>query len=206
MSKIWTLMLLTSIITLLFVNPTAALQSMLSGSNAALTLALTLVAMYGFWLGFFAILEKTGISNLISKLLGPLVRFLFKGSSKEAQKLISLNMAANLIGLGNAATPMGIGAIKQLDSGTKKANTNMIMLVVISSTSLQLLPTTVIGLRSQHASADPTSFLLACFVATIVSTVVGVTLVKILSRIFKDEGVKKGKEKKALPLLPTASL
>jgi len=180
-------MLIASVSTLIFIDPNAVLESMLRGSNAALRLALELVAMYGLWLGFFAILEKTGVSKLIAKLLGPLIRFLFKGASKEAQKLISLNMSANLIGLGNAATPMGIGAIKELDTGGKKANTNMIMLIVISTTSLQLLPSTVITLRSNHNSEAVTSFLLACFIATVLSTVVGIVLVKLMSKIFPDK-------------------
>jgi len=196
MSKIWTLMLIASVATLIFINPSAALSSMLSGSNAALRLSLELVAIYGFWLGFFAILERTGISKLIAKLLGPLVRFLFKGSSKEAQSFISLNMAANLIGLGNAATPMGIGAIRELDTGGKKANVNMIMLVVISSTSLQLLPSTVISMRLQHGSANATSFLVPSLFATILSTIIGIILVKICSKIFKD----KPKDVQTLPV------
>lgn len=180
-------MLIASVSTLIFIDPSAVLESMLTGSNAALRLALELVAIYGLWLGFFAILEKTGVSKLIAKLLGPLIRFLFKGASKEAQKLISLNMSANLIGLGNAATPMGIGAIKELDTGGKKANTNMIMLIVISTTSLQLLPSTVISLRTRHNSQAITSFLLACFIATVLSTVVGIVLVKLMSKIFPDK-------------------
>ncbi|MCL2555872.1 MAG: hypothetical protein FWE03_02480 [Firmicutes bacterium] len=96
-------------------------------------------------------------------------------------------MSANLIGLGSAATPMGIGAIKELDTGGKKANTNMIMLIVISTTSLQLLPSTVISLRTQHNSQAVTSFLLACFIATVLSTIIGIVLVKIMSKIFPDK-------------------
>jgi len=180
-------MLIASVSTLIFIDPSAVLESMLAGSNAALRLSLELVAVYGLWLGFFAILEKTGASKLIAKLLGPLIRFLFKGASLEAQKLISLNMSANLIGLGSAATPMGIGAIKELDTGGKKANTNMIMLIVISTTSLQLLPSTVISLRTQHNSQAVTSFLLACFIATVLSTIIGIVLVKIMSKIFPDK-------------------
>jgi spore maturation protein A len=204
LSKIWSIMLISSVATLLFINPSLVLKSMLAGSTASVRLSIELVAMYGFWLGFFAILERTGISNLIAKILSPLIRFLFKGSSKDAQKYISMNMAANLIGLGNAATPMGINAIKALDTGTGKANTNMIMLVVISSTSLQLLPATVISMRLSHGSINATSFLFPCLVATVISTILGVILVKVFSKIFPDEKRarrKGGKAKVALPKL-----
>jgi len=187
MSKVWLLMLIASITALMFRDPSLAVSSMLKGANSSISLAITLVALYGFWLGFFGILEKLKITGFIAKLLGPLIRFLFKGSSENAQKMISMNMAANLIGLGNAATPMGIGAIKELDDGSGRANTNMIMLVVISATSLQLLPSTVIGMRAAHGSLNPADFLLPCMVSTVLSTVIGVALVKLFSRIFPDK-------------------
>lgn len=187
MSKVWLIMLISSIGTLLFIDPSLAISSMLKGATASVELAISLVALYGFWLGFFGILEKLKITEFIAKLLGPLIRFLFKGSSKQAQKYVSMNMAANLIGLGNAATPMGIGAIKELDDGSGRANTNMIMLIVISATSLQLLPSTVIGMRAGHGSINPSDFLFPCMLATVLSTVIGIALVKLFSKIFPDK-------------------
>jgi spore maturation protein A len=179
---------------------------MLAGANASVELATTLVALYGFWLGFFKILEKLKISDFIEKLLNPLINLLLKGASKEAKKYVAMNMSANLLGLGNAATPMGIGAIKALDDGSGRANTNMIMFVVISATSLQLLPSTVIGMRAAHGSANPSDFLLPCLIATVLSTAIGIVLVKIFSHIFPDtkrEKTKKSRRKQpaALPAL-----
>ena len=190
MSKIWLVMLIASISTLLFTDPKLAVEAMLAGSSASIDLAINLVAMYGFWLGFFAILEKTGISDLISKLLRPLIRFLFKGSSDEAQKYIAMNMSANLLGLGNAATPMGIKSINLLSDG-EKANTNMKMLIVISSTSLQLLPSTVISMRISHGSNGPTDFLLPCMIATVASTIIGIALVKLCAAVFDRKKQKR---------------
>lgn len=183
MSKIWLIMLISSVSTLLFVNPAGAVEAMLAGSNSALTLAMTLVATYGFWLGFFAVLEKTGIADLISRLLRPVIRFLFGGSSDEAQKYVAMNMSANLLGLGNAATPMGIKAVELLGNNEERANDNVKMLIIISSTSLQLLPSTVISMRIAHHSAFPTAFLLACTVATVCSTLIGVALCKIFAKL-----------------------
>lgn len=179
-------MLIAAISALLFTNPDGAVTAMITGSHAAVELAINLVALYGFWLGFFAILEKLNISAFISRLLRPLIRFLFKDLDEETEKYITMNMSANLLGLGNAATPMGINAINRLAKGKSYATTNMIMLIVISATSLQLLPSTVIGLRATHGSASPASFLPASIIATVLSTVIGVLLVKLLSRLFPD--------------------
>lgn len=186
MSKIWFIMLLSAIVTALFRDPSIAVSAMLTGAKDSVELAMELVAVYGVWLGFFALLDKTGIAKVIAKLLRPIIRFLFKGSSDEAQKYISMNMSANLIGLGNAATPMGINAVKLLGDEKESANTNVIMLVVISATSLQILPTTVISMRAAHGSANAADFLLPCIIATVLSTIIGVTLVKICSKLFPD--------------------
>lgn len=186
MSKVWLIMLISALGVALVTDPSMAISAMLSGAENSVQLAMELVAMYGVWLGFFALLEATGVANLIAKLLRPIIRFLFKGSSEEAQKYVSMNMSANLIGLGNAATPMGINAVKLLGDDKESANTNVIMLVVISATSLQLLPTTVISMRAAHGSADAADFLFPCIVATVLSTVIGVALVKLCSKLFPD--------------------
>lgn len=186
MSRIWLIMLLAAIVTSLIKDPSIAISSMLTGAEASVELAMQLVAMYGVWLGFFALLDKTGVADLIAKLLKPLIKKLFKGSSPEAQKYISMNMSANLIGLGNAATPMGINAVKLLGDEKESANTNVIMLVVISATSLQLLPTTVISMRAAHGSSNAADFLVPCIIATVLSTVIGIALVKLCSKLFPD--------------------
>ena len=196
MNAIWLIILLSSIGTLLFVNPDTALTAMLNGSNNAVSLALTLIASYGFWLGFFKLLEKTGVSKVVTKLLRPVIRLLFKDIDKETESLISMNMSANLLGLGNASTPVGISAMNRLEKGGKKANANMIMLSVISATSLQLIPSTVIGMRIAHGSASPTSFLFPCIIATVCSTVIGVVLVKLIS--FLISKIKARKSVKSL--------
>ena len=187
MSKIWLIMLISAVTTALVKDPSIAVEAMLAGATDSVNLAMELVAIYGVWLGFFALLDKTGIAELIAKLLRPIIQFLFKGSSKEAQKYVSMNMSANLIGLGNAATPMGMKAVKLLGDEKESANSNVIMLVVISATSLQLLPTTVISMRAAHGSANAADFLVPCIIATVLSTVIGVALVKLCSKLFPDE-------------------
>lgn len=188
---IWLIILISGIVTMLFTDPDGAVRAMLTGSTNAVNLAISLIATYGFWLGFFALMDKTGISDFIARLLRPLIKKLFKGESADTEKFITMNMSANLLGLGNASTPMGINAINSMNKGKPYATTNMIMLVVISATSLQLIPSTVIGMRIAHGSASPTAFLLPCTVSTVASTVIGIILVKLGAKIFGDEPRRK---------------
>jgi len=192
MSKAWFVMLLASLIALVITNPGQAIASMITGSRNAITLSITLAALYGFWLGFMGIVEKIGLSDWLARRLAPIVKFLFgKDISPETRKLLAVNMSANLIGLGNAATPMGIKAIESMEKpGQKVASIPMIMLVVISATSLQLLPSTVIGLRASHGSNNVTGFLMPSIVATITSTAIGIILVKLLAKVLKDKPIK----------------
>ena len=173
--------MIAGIVAMLVYNPDGAINSMVAGANDAVTLALTLLASYSLWLGLFALVDKIGLGGVIARILRAPVNFLFPNSSPEAKKFVSGNIAANFLGLGNAATPMGISAASKMDDGSGVAGTDAIMLVVLSSTSLQLLPSTVIGLRAAKGSASPAAFLPACIVATALSTLVGVTLVKLIS-------------------------
>lgn len=187
MGKIWFLILASGLTTLLFTDPSAAVTAMTAGSDAAVKLAINLVGVYGLWLGLFGILERLGIADKIAKLLHPLIKILFKNVDPTTEKYITINMSANLLGLGNASTPMGIGAVTRMREGQVVASQNMIMLVVISATSLQLLPSTVIGMRAAHGSSAPADFLLASTVATVLSTVLGILLVKLCGKLFPDE-------------------
>lgn len=187
MAIVWFIIVFCGCAVLSFTNPDLALSSMLDGAKSAVDLSLTLLANYGFWLGFFALVEKLGLGEWLSRVLRPAIRFLFPSISKESEKFVSLNISANLLGLGNASTPMAISAINSMYDGKKYASTNMIMLTVISATSLQIIPTTVIALRLSHGSAFPTAFLIPSIIATVTSTALGVILVKILSKFFPDE-------------------
>ena len=197
MSFVWLLIMLASVTVLLFTDPSAALEAMITGANDSVTLALNLVALYGIWLGVFEILESTGVSDKLARVLRPVVRLLFKGESEETEKYISMNISANLLGLGNAATPMGIGAVGSMkpdEKDARKASPNMIMLIVISATSLQLFPSTVIGLRAAAGSADPADFLLPCTAATVSSTVIGVAGVKLMTALTGKFGRRKRRQ------------
>lgn len=183
----WLIILASGLAALLVTDPDAAATAMSAGSVEAVKLAINLVAVYGLWLGFFGILERLGASAFIAKLLHPVIKILFKDIDKETERYITMNMSANLLGLGNASTPMGINAVTRLSQGRSIACRNMIMLVVISATSLQLLPSTVIGMRAAHGSPSPADFLGASVTATVLSTLTGILLVKLCGRLFPDE-------------------
>lgn len=195
MNALWTIIMIAGIIAMLLVNPDGAINSMISGANNAVTLALTLLASYALWLGLFKLVDKTGISGALTKLLRRPVNFLFPGVNDKAKGYLSSNIAANFLGLGNAATPMGINAAGEMDDKSGRATDGMIMLLVLSSTSLQLLPSTVIGLRAAKGSLSPASFLPACICATVLSTIVGITVVKLISFIEKSFVSRKNMEK-----------
>ena len=178
-------MMLASLLVLLFVDPGAALSTMIDASTSALTLCIELCAVYAVWLGLLEIVDATGLGKKLAKLLRPLIRKLFRVDNEEIEKMIALNMSANMLGLGNAATPMGIKAMQALDDGSGKATFSMIMLVVVNATSIQLLPSTVIGLRANAGSADPADIILPTILATIVTVSIGISLVILCDKIKK---------------------
>lgn len=183
MNKIWFVMVVGSICFLLWSNPSSVLNSMIDASGEAFSLCIELCAVYAVWLGVLELVEASGLSEKLAKLLHPLIKKLFKIDDKETEKMIALNMSANILGLGNAATPMGINAIKRLDDGSGVATNAMIMLIVLNATSLQLLPSTVIGLRSSAGSTSPSDIILPTIIATFCTCLLGIYLVKLCNHI-----------------------
>lgn len=183
MNKIWFVMVVGSICFLLWSNPSSVLNSMIDASGEAFSLCIELCAVYAVWLGVLELVEASGLSKKLAKLLHPLIKKLFKIDDKETEKMIALNMSANILGLGNAATPMGINAIKRLDDGSGVATNAMIMLIVLNATSLQLLPSTVIGLRSSAGSTSPSDIILPTIIATFCTCLLGICLVKLCNHI-----------------------
>ena len=192
MNKIWFVMVVGSICFLLWRDPSSVLDSMIDASGEAFSLCIELCAVYAVWLGVLELVEASGLSEKLAKLLHPLIKKLFKIDDKETEKMIALNMSANILGLGNASTPMGINAIKRLDDGSGVATNTMIMLIVLNATSLQLLPSTVIGLRSSAGSASPSDIILPTIIATFCTCLLGICLVKLCNHI-RDKMKRKKK-------------
>lgn len=185
MNTFWLLMMLASMLVLLITNPATILSEMISASASALSLCIELCAVYCVWLGIIELIDASGLGEKLAKLLRPLIKKIFKVDNPETQKLIAMNISANMLGIGNAATPMGIKSMQALDDGTGKANFAMIMLIVINATSIQLLPTTVIGLRASAGSATAADIILPTILATFATTVLGIFLVHAIDKILR---------------------
>jgi len=178
-------MIISSMCFLVWSEPASIMTEMVSASTGALKLCVELCAVYAVWLGILELVDKSGLGEKLAHLLHPLIKKLFKIDNTEIEKMIALNMSANMLGLGNAATPMGIKAMQSLDDGSGIANTAMIMLIVINATSIQLLPSTVIGLRAATGSVSPSDIILPTIIATACTSICGIALVKLFSRIYK---------------------
>ena len=161
------------------------LSEMISASAGALNLCIEFCAVYAVWLGILELIDKSGLGEKLAHLLRPVIKKLFKIDNPEIEKMIALNMSANMLGLGNASTPLGIKAMQALDDGSGVATTAMIMLIVINATSIQLLPSTVIGLRASAGSLNPADIILPTLLSTICTSLLGIILVKVISRFWR---------------------
>ena len=187
MNGVWTSVILIGLGMLLFGNVDIALNSILDGGAKAVLLSLKLWGIYAVWLGVLRIVEETGLDRKLSKLFRPIIRLLVGKTDEYTENQIAINISSNLFGMGNASTPSGINAIGGLDKGSKYATTAMIMILILNSTSLQLIPTTVVGLRLLAGSSSASDIIIPTLIATIVSTLSGVIIVKIFGKIFKDK-------------------
>lgn len=176
MNIVWTVVTVVALVALTITNPQGVLTVCLDSSAQALTTALGLCGVYCLWLGIFNVAEKCKLVEGLAKCFSRLNKFLYGNIEKAAESYISLNLASNLLGVGNAATPSAISAINALEKGETLSRSGA-MLFVINATSVQLIPTTVIGLRASMGSANPSDILLPNLLSTIVTSIVGVALV-----------------------------
>ena len=182
MTAIFLVMVVASCVWLLFQNPDAILSTSLDAINTSFQLALTLAGIYIFWMAIAEIATRSGLVDKIAKMLKKLIHFLFGKQKDEVNSLIATNIAANMIGASGAATPAAIAAIEQMaEPEQTKASTPMIMLFILAATSLQIIPTTIIGIMQANGSENPARIILPTLIVSLISTVVGVILVKLFS-------------------------
>lgn len=129
------------------------------------------------------IVSKTSIINTLSKLISPIISRIFKGLDKnsKAYEYISLNFTSNLLGLGNASTPLGLKAVEHLENENNKEN-NILKLILINTASIQIIPSTVIGLRSMLGSNNPNEIIIYVWICSILSLAIALFLYTLLSR------------------------
>lgn len=190
MNVIFAVIFLLSCALFLLTDPDAFLASMLQGGEKAAVLCLSLLAVYCVWLGFFKVLERSGLSEKLARRTMPLTKKIFRSDDKEALFYAGGNLSANLLGLPGAPTPLGIKATERfLAQGNDYAAD---MLFVLNATSLQLLPTTVIALRLAAGSSSPADIFLPTLLATLLSSAVGFMLVWLAHRIRRHHVRKRG--------------
>lgn len=159
-----------------------------SYSQTAFTIALGLTGVMTFWLGLMKIAEKSGLMGIIANGLYPVLKRLFPELSKDDPALgaIVMNIAANMLGLANAATPLGIKAMEALQERNKNkeiASDAMCMFLAINTSSVQLIPVTAIAFLAANGSHEPTMVILSSLVATSCSTIAALVAVRLLSKM-----------------------
>lgn len=170
-----------SVVLMIARAPEAAFPTMIDGVTHAIELSIKLCAIYAVWLSVLKMVEATSLDKKLSKLLRPIVRKIFKNESDEAYDYISINLAANMFGMGGVATPAGIKAMSAMSNGSDRASDNMIMLLVINATSIQLIPATVIAMRAGASSQSPSDIILPTLISSGIATLVGAIMCKVLS-------------------------
>lgn len=183
---IWAVMIMSSVFYMIMTgNSEKILESITLSSSNAIQLCISLLGVYCFWLGIMNIAGQAKINDKIAKFCSPLLNKLFPNVSQNSLSLISMNIASNMLGLGNAATPYGLKAMNELHSENNRTDTpsdNMILFAVINSASLQLIPTTVLSLRHTYGATNPSSIVPTTFISTFAAAFVGVLLCKILGK------------------------
>lgn len=159
------------------------------GAQAAVELCVSIAGMLCLWTGVMEIMRRSGLAEGLSRLLRPVLSALFPQVSGDRGVMdsISANVSANLLGLGNAATPLGIEAVRRMERKSPgTASDAMCMLVVCNTASIQLIPTTVASVRAAAGSSSPFDILPAVWLASALSVGVGITSCKLFARIWRD--------------------
>ena len=159
------------------------------GAQAAVELCVSIAGMLCLWTGVMEIMRRSGLAEGLSRLLRPVLSALFPQVSGDRGVMdsISANVSANLLGLGNAATPLGIEAVRRMERKSPgTASDAMCMLVVCNTASIQLIPTTVASVRAAAGSSSPFDILPAVWLASALSVGVGIAACKLFARIWRD--------------------
>lgn len=187
MSWIWTGMILVSILCSVFTGVSQSLASAaLQGAQAGVTLAVSLAGSLCLWSGVGRLMEATGITAMLSRLLRPVLRRVFPSTGTDPLLAgdLSGNLCANFLGLGNAATPLGISAARRMKQG-HRATDELCRLIVLNTASIQLIPANVAAVRSGLGCAAPFDILPAVWITSACSAGLGVAAAWLLGKVWK---------------------
>ena len=188
---LWPILIIISFVfSIISGNLTKTSNEIFNSASEAVKLTITLIGTVSLWNGLIEILKNTSLINKITKLLKPIIIKLFPNvkNNKKAEEEISMNIVANLLGLGNASTPLGLKAMNTLQSENPKKDTlsdSMAMLIVLNTASLQIIPTNVIAIRNALNSTNPCGIIIHVWISTIIAAIVGITTTKIILKRFK---------------------
>ena len=191
LNKLWPAFLIISIIFAILNGKIGELNSSIfESANSAVQLTITLFGTLCFWNGIMQIAIKSSLVDTICKILNPLIKILFPEIKKggKTHKEISMNIIANMLGLGNAATPLGLKAMQSMQDENKnkdKLSNSMVMFIIINTASIQIIPTTVIAIRNSLNSAEPSKIILPVWLVTICAAASAVLAGKIITKFVK---------------------
>ena len=188
MNYIWVFMIVFSYIYSFFAGTTEAVTaSVFSGASKATEMVISLLGMMCLWTGLLEVAEQAGITKKIERLLSPITKILFPSlpDGSEAKSAIVMSMTANVLGLSNAATPLGLAAMNKLNKQSLTpgiATDDMCMFVVINTASITLIPTTLLTLRTAADSAAPFEIMVPVWICSLLSVASGIIAAKIFAR------------------------
>lgn len=191
MNYVWPVMILFAFVaSVLTGNMSALSAAVVQGGQDAVSLLLRLVSMLCLWGGIMEIAEKAGVTAAFSRLLSPVMRLIFPRLRKNeyALEAISMNITANILGLGNAATPLGLEAMRRLqlvNENTLVASDEMVVFVVMNTAAMHIIPTTVATMRAQYGSVSPMAIMPASILTSGSALLVAVLGAKIGNRLGK---------------------
>ena len=169
----------------------SVVTAMFDGCNLAIKVAFSLIGIMAFWLGIMKIAEKSGLITFISKIIFPLLKPLFKDTEKDSQVLgnITTSISANALGLTNAATPIGLKVMKELQENNPNkdvATDSMCMFLGMNTAGFQIIPTTVIAVLAGLGATNPSEIILPALIVTTISFLVAIFTALVLKKVWKN--------------------
>lgn len=188
---IWPVFIIISIIySIITGKVTGVNNAVFESANETVKLTITFFGTICLWNGIINIASKTSMIEKLTEKLSPIIKFLFPDlkKEKEVQKEISMNVVANMLGLGNAATPLGLKAMKSMQKiniNKESLSNSMAMFIVLNTASLQIIPTTVIAIRNSLGSQNASGIIIPVWISTIIAAITVVIVTKLFIKFWK---------------------
>ena len=174
MAGVWVVLMICSLVKMTVSAPESVLTVMADSVSQTLELCIKLAGAYCIWLGFISIMREAGVLSALGSILRPVTKRLFGLLSPKAEEYVAVNVSANLIGVANASTPTAVKATEEMAKGKKTVTRSMAMLFLINASGLELVPSTVMGLRASAGSNNPSDIFLPCLIVTVVTTALSI--------------------------------